>query len=62
MAKSSRPGFRGRSGPVSLPSRKINTVKDLSRNDLCALCLLFVHPLVFNPGGLKGKEGPMFLE
>jgi hypothetical protein len=23
---------------------------------LCALCLLFVHPLVFNPGGSKGKE------
>jgi len=28
----------------------------LSRNDLCALCLLFVHPLAFNPGGSKGKE------
>jgi hypothetical protein len=28
----------------------------LSRNDLCALCLLFVHPLVFIPGGSKGKE------
>jgi hypothetical protein len=23
--------------------------------DLCVLCLLFVHPLVFNPGGWKGK-------
>jgi len=23
---------------------------------LCALCLLFVHPLVFIPGGSKGKE------
>jgi hypothetical protein len=30
--------------------------KGLSRNDLCALCLLFVHPFVFNPRGLKSKE------
>jgi hypothetical protein len=29
----------------------------LSRNDLCALCFLFVHPLVSIPGGSKGKEG-----
>jgi len=27
-----------------------------SRNDLWALCLLFVHPLVFVPRGSKGKE------
>jgi len=27
-----------------------------SRNDLCALCLLFVHPLVSIPMGSKGKE------
>jgi hypothetical protein len=43
-------------GPLSLPSRKVNTAKGLSGNDLCALCPLFVHPLVFNPRGLKGKE------
>jgi hypothetical protein len=24
--------------------------------DACALCLLFAHPLVFIPGGSKGKE------
>ena len=30
--------------------------KGLSRNDLCALCLLFVHPLVFIPGGSKRQE------
>jgi hypothetical protein len=23
---------------------------------LCVLCLLFVHPLAFNPQGSKGKE------
>ena len=30
---------------------------DFIRSDLCALCLLFVYPLIiFNPGGWKGKE------
>jgi hypothetical protein len=28
----------------------------LSRTHLCALCLLFIHLLVFNPGGSRGKE------
>jgi hypothetical protein len=55
MAKSSEPGCRGKSGPLSHPCRKVKTAKGLSRNDLCALCLLFVHPLAFNPGGSKGK-------
>jgi len=32
------------------------TAKRLSRNDLCALCFLFVHPLVSIPGRPKGKE------
>ena len=62
MAKSPALGCRGKSGPFLLSSRKINTEKRLSGNDLCALCLLFVHPIVFNLGGLKGKEGPMFAE
>jgi hypothetical protein len=34
----------------------------LSRNDLFVLCLLFVPPLVFNPGGSKGKEEPIFIK
>jgi hypothetical protein len=46
----------GKSGALSHPSRKIKTAKGLSRNDLCALCFLFVHPLVFIPGRSKGKE------
>jgi hypothetical protein len=29
---------------------------DFIRSDLCALGLLFVDPLIFNPGGWKGKE------
>jgi hypothetical protein len=56
MAKGSAPGCRGKSGLLSHPSRKINTARGFSRNDLCALGLLFVHPLVFNPGGSKAKE------
>ena len=36
--------------------------KGLSSNDLCALCLLFVHPLVFMPGGSKGKEKSISIE
>jgi hypothetical protein len=56
MARCSAPGCRGKNGPLSHPSRKVKMAKGLSRNDLCALCLLFVHPLVFIPGGSKGKE------
>jgi len=29
---------------------------------LCALCLLFVHPFVFIPGGSKGKEESIFIK
>jgi len=47
MAKGSGSGCRW---------EKVHTAKGLSRNDLCALRLLFVNPLVFNPGGSKGKE------
>jgi len=56
MAKSSRPGCREKNGSLSHPSRKGKTAKSPSRNDLCALSLLFVHPLVSLPGGSKGKE------
>jgi hypothetical protein len=58
MAKCSAPGCRGKSGPLFRPSRKVKTAKGLSRNDLCVLCVLFVHPLVFIPGRSKAKEEP----
>ena len=35
---------------------KVNTANGLLRNDLCALCFLFVHPFVSIPAGSKGKE------
>jgi hypothetical protein len=56
MAKSSRPGCRRKSGLISNPPRKVKNTKAFFKDDLCALCFLFVHPLVFNPGGSKGKE------
>jgi hypothetical protein len=34
----------------------------LSRNDLCALCFLFVHPLVSIPQRPKGKEGSISIK
>jgi|GEM_PF-2864041 len=55
MAKCSAPGLRARAALFSLLSRKVKTAKGLSRNDLCALRLLLVHPLVFIPGGSKSK-------
>jgi hypothetical protein len=61
-AKSSMPGCRGKSGAFSHPSRKVKTAKGLSRNDLCVLCFLFVHPLVFIPGGSKGKQGSISIK
>jgi hypothetical protein len=36
---------------------KVNTAEGVSRNDLCALCLLFVHPLVFIPRRLARQRG-----
>jgi len=57
-----RLGCRGKRGPLSRPSRKVNTAKGLSKNDLCALCLLFIPPLLFNPGGSKGKEESKSIE
>jgi len=42
--------------------KKGNTAKGLSGNDLCALGLLFVHPLVFNPRGSKRKEESIFIK
>jgi len=61
MAKCSGTGCKGKRGPLFHPSRKINTVGFI-RSDLCALCLLFVYPLIFNPGGSKGKKEPISIE
>jgi hypothetical protein len=40
-----------KSGSIYDPSRKHKTPKGFSSKDLCALCCLFVHPLVFIRGG-----------
>jgi len=56
MAKCSAPACRAKSSPLSHPSRKVKTGKGPSRKDLCALRLLFVHPLIFIPEGSKRKE------
>jgi len=34
----------------------VKTAKGLSGNDLCALCFLFVHSLVFIPQGFREKK------
>jgi len=62
MAKCSVPECRGKSGPLSRFSRKVKTAKGPSRNDLCALCPLFVYPLAFILGGSKGKEESIFIK
>jgi hypothetical protein len=36
--------------------------KGLSRTALCALCFLFVHPLVSIPGRPKGKEESILIK
>jgi hypothetical protein len=40
----------------------VKNTKGLSKDDLCALCFLFVHPLVFIPEGSKGKEESIFIK
>jgi len=62
MAKCLAPGCRCKSGPLSCLSRKVKTAKGLFRNDLYALCLLFVPPLVFILGGSKGKEESILIK
>jgi len=54
--------MQGENGPLCLPSWKVITAKGLSWNNLCVLCLLFGHPVVFNPGGSKGKEELISIE
>jgi hypothetical protein len=48
--------MQGEKGPSFSPCPEGQNYQWLSRNDLCALCFLFVHPLVWIPGGSKGKE------
>jgi hypothetical protein len=48
--------MQGEKRRFSHPSRKVKTAKGLSGNALCALCPLFVHPLVSNSGRPKSKE------
>jgi len=43
-------------------SWEIHTANGFSRNNLCALGLLFVPPLPFFPGGSKGQEEFISLE
>jgi hypothetical protein len=62
MAKCSVPGLKGKSACLPQPSRKFKTAKGLSRNDLCVLCLLFVHPMAFISGGSEGKEESIFIK
>jgi hypothetical protein len=46
----------GKSGPISNASRKDKTAKELSGNDLCALCFLLCHLLVFVSGGYRERK------
>jgi hypothetical protein len=55
-------GCNERNGPFSNTSREARTPKGLSRNDLCPLCFLFVHPLVSITGRPKGKEESISIE
>jgi hypothetical protein len=56
MTKGSKPRDKGKTGPISNASLKAKTAKGLSWNDLCALCLLPSHLLVFNSGGYRKRE------
>jgi len=56
MAKCPELGCRRKGGFLSPPFREVKKAKGLSRNDLCALCFLFLLPLVSIPGGSKDKE------
>jgi hypothetical protein len=54
MAKG--PGAEDKRGPVPNVSRKAKIPRGLSEKVLCALCFLFVHPLVLIPGDSKDTE------
>jgi hypothetical protein len=48
--------MQGEKRPFFSPCPEGQNCQGLSRKDLCALCFLFVHPLVSTFGGWKGKE------
>jgi hypothetical protein len=52
MAKSSE--STGKAARFPTPPERPNLPKGLSEKDLCALCFLFIYPLVFIPGGANG--------
>jgi hypothetical protein len=56
MAKGSRPWGQGEKGSHFQRFPEGKTPKALSKKDLCALCFLFVHPLVFLPGGSRERK------
>jgi len=54
--------MQGEKRPSFSPFPEGQNSQRLSRNDLCALCFLFVHPLVSIPGGSKGKEEAILIK
>jgi hypothetical protein len=63
MDKGSNPGVRGESGTISEHSMKEKTANALLGIDLCALCFLFVHCLVFiSRGENNGSPAAMIRE
>jgi hypothetical protein len=56
MAKSPRPAMQGKKRPYFQRFPEGKTPKELSQKYLCALCFLFVHPLVFIRGGSRETE------
>jgi hypothetical protein len=58
MAKDSKPGVRGRLGPISSASltESLKSAKWVSGNNLCALCLLCAHLMVFFGRGIRERK------
>ncbi|KPK91025.1 MAG: hypothetical protein AMJ94_07990 [Deltaproteobacteria bacterium SM23_61] len=56
MEKGPRPEFKGRKGPVCNASRKAQSPKGRPEKRLCALYLLFGHPLSFIGGGSRERK------
>jgi hypothetical protein len=54
--------MQGEKRPSFPPFPEDHYARGLPRNDLCALRLLLVHPLVFIPGGSNRKEESIFIE
>jgi len=56
MTKKLRARMQGEKRSSFSACPEVQNSQGLSRNDLCALCFLFVHPLVSIPRISKGKE------